>query len=56
MTDDAGQDTRAKGPAGQAEIRARLVGYSSQSTTVAVVGGQTFELNFALRASVISLD
>ncbi|MCH7476348.1 MAG: TonB-dependent receptor plug domain-containing protein, partial [Gemmatimonadetes bacterium] len=56
VTDDAGQYTMANVPAGQAEIRARLVGYSSQSTTVAVVGGQTFELNFTLRASVISLD
>ena len=56
MSDDAGQYTMANVPAGQAEIRARLVGYSSQSTTVAIVGGQTFELNFTLRASVISLD
>ena len=56
VTDDAGQYTLANIPAGQAEIRARLVGYSSQSTEVAIVAGQTFELNFELRASVISLD
>ena len=56
VTDEAGQYTLATIPAGQAEIRARLVGYSSQSTEVAIVAGQTFELNFTLRASVISLD
>ena len=56
VTDPSGQYTMANVPAGQVEIRARLVGFSSQSTTVGVVAGQSFELNFELRTSVISLD
>ena len=56
VTDEAGQFTMANVPAGEVEIRARLVGFSSRSVTIPVVAGQSIELNFELRVSVISLD
>ncbi len=56
LTDEAGQYTLANIPAGQTEIRARIVGYSQVLAQVAVLAGQTTDLNFELNRSVIQLD
>ena len=56
VTDEAGQYTLSNVPAGQTEIRARLVGYSQVLAQVAVLAGQDVDLNFELNRSVIQLD
>ncbi|MDH5805581.1 MAG: TonB-dependent receptor, partial [Gemmatimonadota bacterium] len=55
-TDAEGRFTLRNVPTGQTQVRARLVGYTSQSATMAIVAGQSSEVNFEMRASVISLD
>lgn len=56
LTDEAGQYTLTNVPAGQTQVRARLVGYSQILAQVAVLAGQTTDLNFELNRSVIQLD
>ena len=56
LTDEEGRYTLANIPAGRTRIRTALVGYSQQFTLVTVVAGQTSEINFQLKRSVIKLD
>ena len=56
VTDADGRYTMAGVPAGQITLRARFVGFTSQTATLSLVAGQSATLDFTLRPSVISLD
>jgi TonB-linked SusC/RagA family outer membrane protein len=56
VTSAAGRYTLANVPAGTHSVQARLIGYSTQSRSVAVAAGQTVTQDFSLTRSAITLD
>lgn len=56
VTDASGEYTLAGVPAGRAQLRAQMLGYSPAAATVTVAAGQTARADFALAATTVSLD
>ncbi|HSG08786.1 MAG TPA: carboxypeptidase-like regulatory domain-containing protein, partial [Longimicrobiales bacterium] len=56
ITNQAGRYLILSGPAGQAQVRAILIGYSQQTETVTVAAGQTVSVDFRLSYSAIQLE
>ena len=56
LTDEGGKYTLNNVPAGEHQVRVRLIGYSVQSKTVTVSSGQSATLNFELGQKAIELS
>jgi TonB-linked SusC/RagA family outer membrane protein len=56
ITDRAGVFRMTGVPAGEREVRAELIGYTSITTTVTVVGGETVSADFNLRQTVVNIE
>jgi len=56
LTDEGGKFTLNNVPAGDHQVRVRLIGYSVQSKTVTVSSGQSTTLNFELGQKAIELS
>ncbi len=56
LTDAQGGYTLEGVPAGQAQVRARLIGYQQTTRTVQVTSGETTELDFQLQVSAVALQ
>jgi TonB-dependent starch-binding outer membrane protein SusC len=56
LTNARGQFTIQNAPAGEATVRAELIGFAAQNQTVTVVAGQTVTVDFQLRQTTLALD